>query len=109
MGDRITFGREGCDYVITDDDYVSTRHAEVWTDQSGQAWVADLGSTNGTRILPAGQRVPTTPLGAALAGAKVTGPTRLHPGDTLIVGRTLIPWTPRREPIRVQVVDTDGA
>ncbi len=101
MNERITIGRAGCDHVITGDDYVTAVHAVVWTDATG-TWVADLGSTNGTRIIRAGNPVPTTSLGAALAGSEVTEATRINPGDTLIVGRTPVRWPIRREPIRVQ-------
>lgn len=103
MADRVTIGRTGCDINLPGDEYVSPRHAEVWTDSAGVTRVADLGSTNGTRLIPAGRPVPSDPIGLALAGVKVTAPVRVRPGDTLIVGRTPIVLPIRREPIRVQV------
>jgi pSer/pThr/pTyr-binding forkhead associated (FHA) protein len=66
-----------CDVRILDDEYVSGRHAQVTL----RAFAEDLGSTNGTRIKRAnGIVVP------------VRGPVPLQPGDTLVIGRTLVPW-----------------
>lgn len=49
-----TYGQaEDCDVRITDDPYVSGRHARIVETLSGQVWLEDLGSTNGTWI---GQR-----------------------------------------------------
>jgi pSer/pThr/pTyr-binding forkhead associated (FHA) protein len=70
-----------CDIRITDDEFVSARHARVWQDTQGRAWVEDLGSVNGTWL----DRLYT--------GRRVYGPVRVHPGDVLFVGRTKIPWT----------------
>ena len=73
-----------CDVRITDDPYVSLRHCQVWKDQQG-VWVSDLGSTNGTWLIRPG--------GTWMNGVKVYGPAQFHPGWTLRVGRTEIPWT----------------
>lgn len=47
---------------LSDAGYVSRRHAEIYPDASGQWFVKDLGSKNGTFVLPAGsdqfRRVP---------------------------------------------------
>lgn len=102
MADRLTIGREGCDYVITGDDYVSTVHAVVWTDDHGYTWVRDLGSTNGVRIIPAGQDPGRGHLQALLRSVPVRHTARLNDGDTLIIGRTLIRWPIRRDPLRVE-------
>lgn len=96
-----------CDIRVADE-YASAHHCRVFSDRSEQVWVMDLGSTNGTRVVRAGVPVPTDPIGLALVGAKVTVPARLYPGDMLIVGRTPIPWSPRRAPIRVEAVVEDA-
>lgn len=84
----VTIGRDpGCDIVI-DDPYASPRHCVliegafcVWT-------VRDLGSTNGTYVMPGGRRGLRLPTG----GARV-----LSPGDVLMIGRTRMPpFTPER-------------
>ncbi len=52
----ILLGRdESCDLAFPGDRFVSSRHCEVVVTPGGQAWLRDLGSTNGTfRKLPAG-------------------------------------------------------
>lgn len=72
---------ESCDLRL-DDDYASGQHAVVWHDTDG-TWIADLGSTNGTRI----QRTPGGPEEQVHAKAPI------QPGVTIIVGRTRIPWS----------------
>jgi len=67
------------------DEYASAHHAQLIQHGDGPVWVEDLGSTNGTRILRAG-----------VLEERVTRPTRIYPGDVLVVGRTRIPWTPER-------------
>jgi pSer/pThr/pTyr-binding forkhead associated (FHA) protein len=78
-GSRVVIGQGAdCD-VRVEDPYVSTRHCQVWQDEDGQAWLEDLGSTNGTWV----------------GGVRVYGPTRIGPGVVVHVGHTDIPWTPR--------------
>lgn len=92
---RVVIGRDPrCDLVL-DDEYASPRHCEVFEDYSGQVWVRDLGATNPVSIVPAGTPVPADHMTALLRSTRVrTGNVaRLNPGDTLIVGRTRIPWT----------------
>lgn len=47
---------------LPESDYITRRHAEIYQDESGQWFVKDLGSTNGTFVRPLGssqfQRVP---------------------------------------------------
>ncbi len=74
-----------CDVCIHGDEYVSARHARVFQDRSGQVWVDDLGSTNGTYLIAGGH---------GEWGQKVTGPTRVQPGDIVRVGRTKLPHRP---------------
>jgi len=71
---------DDCDVRVADE-YVSSQHARVIRRADGTFWVEDLGSTNGTHIRREG-------------GTKdhVTVPTQIRPGDTLIVGRSSIPW-----------------
>ncbi|MDX1692067.1 MAG: FHA domain-containing protein [Acidimicrobiia bacterium] len=70
---RIVIGRgEGADIRI-DDEFSSERHA-AFEPRRGAVWVEDLGSTNGT----------------TLDGARITAPTRLDPGATVVVGQTRV-------------------
>lgn len=74
MGDApVTIGRlPECDIVLADGN-VSRRHAEIR--RQGQSWVlADLGSTNGTR----------------LNGFPLTAPSELRSGDSISVGNTVL-------------------
>jgi hypothetical protein len=70
--DRIEVGRwEECQFVITDDPSISSRHCELlW--HSGTLSVRDLGSTNGT----------------ALNGVPIKGVQALVPGDVIELGHT---------------------
>jgi pSer/pThr/pTyr-binding forkhead associated (FHA) protein len=36
--------------------YISRQHAEIWSDASGQWFIKDLGSGNGSFVCPAGER-----------------------------------------------------
>jgi pSer/pThr/pTyr-binding forkhead associated (FHA) protein len=70
MSTRFTIGRDRhCDVPI-DDDSVSRRHAEVWLAEDGSLHIADLGSSNGTKIVRNGksQRVEESTL---MAGDQV--------------------------------------
>ena len=74
VGDApVTIGRlPECDIVLADGN-VSRRHAEIR--RQGGAWVlADLGSTNGTR----------------LNGFPLTAPSELRPGDSIAVGNSVL-------------------
>ncbi len=69
---ELTIGRApGC-HVTLDDNYASQLHARIFR-QDGQAYVEDLGSTNGT----------------FLNRRKTSAPSKLHHGDRLQVGRTV--------------------
>jgi hypothetical protein len=71
--DEVTVGRGGgCGIVLADDTYVSTLHARLYQ-QNGQAFVEDLGSTNGTFV----------------NGKRLTSPTRLKRGDQVQFGQTV--------------------
>jgi hypothetical protein len=71
----ISMGRlPECEIVVSDPN-VSRRHAEIRPSEHGSGWeVADLGSTNGTR----------------LNGAVIGAPTPLKSGDQVTVGATTI-------------------
>jgi hypothetical protein len=71
--DEVTVGRGGgCGIVLADDTYVSTLHARLFQ-QNGEAFVEDLGSTNGTFV----------------NGRRVTSSTRLKRGDQVQFGQTV--------------------
>jgi predicted component of type VI protein secretion system len=70
---ELTVGRAaGCAIVVPDDTYVSQVHARVY-EQQGDAWVEDLGSTNGTFV----------------NGERLAGPVRLRKGDRVQFGGTV--------------------
>jgi hypothetical protein len=61
--------------IVVGDPNVSRRHAEIRPSQQGAGWeLADLGSTNGTR----------------LNGARINAPAPLRSGDQVTVGSTTI-------------------
>lgn len=78
------FGRAVDCAVRVDDEYASPHHCGAYRDAAGRVWVVDLGSTNGTWIRR-----------GALGGRaiQVIGPTLLEPGDALVIGRTVLPWS----------------
>jgi hypothetical protein len=70
---EVTVGRGGgCGIVLADDTYVSTLHARLFQ-QNSQAFVEDLGSTNGTFV----------------NAKRITSPTRLKRGDQVQFGQTV--------------------
>jgi len=87
-----TIGRGEGSQIVLADDKVSARHARIDVDDEG-CLLADLGSTNGTR----------------LNGKPLVVPTRLEPDDTIELGNTVLVFddgqSPARRPgKRVQVV-----
>jgi len=64
-----------CDIVINDQ-YVSRRHCRLKILNSGRASVTDLNSKTGTFV----------------NGRQIQGEHFLNPGDTLKIGKTIIPW-----------------
>jgi hypothetical protein len=74
---ELTIGRAGgCGITVSSDTFVSQVHARVF-DRDGDAYVEDLGSTNGTSV----------------NGTPVTEPTRLRRGDRIHVGETVLEVT----------------
>jgi adenylate cyclase len=70
IGPACSLGRSSTNDVVIDDGRVSRRHALVHKQDDAEFWVIDLGSGNGTY----------------LNGRRVTQPTRLANGDTLLLG-----------------------
>ena len=73
LGDGIKIGRAADCQLVLDDDYVSTRHAQIVRTDDGYM-VEDLGSTNGTYV----------------NNERVTSATPFTTADTLRIGRTLM-------------------
>jgi hypothetical protein len=70
---EVTVGRSnGCAIPTTYDSYSSTVHARLYR-SSGQIWVEDLGSTNGTFV----------------NSERISQPSRLAKGDLLQIGATV--------------------
>jgi pSer/pThr/pTyr-binding forkhead associated (FHA) protein len=74
LGEEVTVGRSpGCAVSLDDDSFISSVHARVFR-RSGELWLEDLGSTNGTW----------------LNDERVDGPSRLQRGDRVKVGSTTL-------------------
>src|SRR5829696_8215445 len=83
LGDEIMVGRAmGEEGRLGDDPNLSRRHARLARGPDGRLTIEDLGSANGTFV----------------NGARVSGPQRLAPGDSIRVGTTTL-----------EVVDSTGA
>jgi two-component system response regulator AtoC len=72
-GVEVTFGRSRANTIAIDHERVSRQHTRVWR-AGDELWAADLGSRNGTRV----------------NGARIEGPTRVGPGDEIVVGPALV-------------------
>lgn len=81
---RWVLGRDPANEVVVADEYASPVHCEVVRTPAGLFYVRDAGSTNGTYI-----RDPV------VGRMKVVGWMMIVPGQTLVVGRSEIPWAPR--------------
>lgn len=68
----VQIGRSADCQIILDDDYVSTRHAELVADDHGGWYINDKGSTNGTYV----------------NGERISQPTTVTTSDTVRIGRT---------------------
>jgi hypothetical protein len=80
--------------VVDDDHGISRRHAELTHDAVGNAWsVTDLGSTNGTYVVGAGES-----LTADLTPIQANTPRPLVAGDRVFVGA----WT------RIELTETQS-
>lgn len=74
---------ETCDIRVVDE-YVSGLHARITRDRSGQVWLEDCGSTNGTYVQ----------FSADGPKVRVCAPVLIHPGVVVWLGaRTSIPWS----------------
>ncbi len=70
----VGLGRAADSALNIDDDYASTRHAQLIQDDQGAWWLEDLASTNGT----------------SLNATPIHEPTRVQAGDTIRIGRTIM-------------------
>lgn len=70
----VGIGRSADSALNIDDDYASTRHAQLTQDDDGHWRVEDLRSTNGTSVNT----------------VRITMPTPVQAGDTIRIGRTLM-------------------
>lgn len=83
-GDLVVIGKFDVDQGPVDVDlsqlpeagYVSRRHCQIWADQSGQWFVKDLGSSNGTFLKAAGDK----------EFRKALGEQAIKDGDELALG-----------------------
>lgn len=82
LGEELTLGRAAGCGIRVDDNYASQLHARVFQ-RDGQAFVEDLGSTNGTYVNRKGTR----------SREKITSAQILRPGDRLLVGKTVLEVT----------------
>jgi len=74
LGEEVTVGRSpGCAVPLDDDTFASSIHARVFR-RSGELWIEDLGSTNGTW----------------LNDERLDVPVRLRRGDHVKVGSTIL-------------------
>ena len=74
LGDEVTVGRSpGCAVPLDDDTFASSIHARVFR-RSGELWLEDLGSTNGTWV----------------NDERLDNPVRLRRGDRVKVGSTIL-------------------
>ncbi|MGD0984188.1 MAG: FHA domain-containing protein [Acidimicrobiales bacterium] len=74
LGEEVTVGRSpGCAVPLDDDTFASSIHARVFR-RSGELWIEDLGSTNGTW----------------LNDERLEVPARLRRGDRVKVGSTIL-------------------
>lgn len=72
----IKIGRSpDCDFIINDG-YISTHHAMITVDESGEIFIEDLGSKNGTVV----------------NGKKIDSKTKLTPASTVLLGNHSIDW-----------------
>lgn len=75
--------------VRVEDEYASTRHCEVARLDDGTYAVRDLGSLNGTHI---GTVVENAVGEVRMVKSRIHDWTAIRPGQTLVVGRSEIPW-----------------
>ena len=91
LGRLLEIGRDPAVALMLDDDEVSRRHAEIEPRDDG-ATIRDLGSTNGTYV-------NDQPIG---------GPRRLHPGDRVRLGLTVLELRNREQVVRQPSVVAAG-
>ena len=84
--DGVTIGRGDQATLRVQANAVSRVHARFFL-KDGQPHVVDMKSLNGT----------------SLNGVTLSGPARLHPGDTVLLGEAMVMWLPEGEPATRQV------
>lgn len=77
-GEEWTVGRSEENHVVLPDPDVAKRHARIYV-RNGHYLVEDLGSLSGTWV----------------DGGRITGPTVLEPGATMVFGNTVLQFTSR--------------
>lgn len=87
---EVTIGRSPSCEISLQDDKASRWHAKV-TLRDGQAWIRDLGSSNGT----------------AVNGERIQGEVVLQPGDRVQVGQTLAVFDPPTPASLVEAPDAE--
>ena len=77
LGDELTMGRaEGCGVALDYDTFASKVHARLFR-RSGELWIEDLNSTNGTYV----------------NAERIASPVQLERGDRVQVGQTVLEVT----------------
>lgn len=72
----IKVGRSSSNDIVIPDSYVGRTHCEFIQDDSGNYWVVDLNSKNGTFV----------------NGVRRSGKTKLNSNDIVRIGNTPLPW-----------------
>lgn len=72
----IKVGRSSGNDIVITDSYVGRTHCEFIQDDSGNYWVVDLNSKNGTFV----------------NGVRRSGKTKLNSNDIVRIGNTPLPW-----------------
>ena len=72
----IKVGRSSGNDIVISDSYVGRTHCEFIQDDSGNYWVVDLNSKNGTFV----------------NGVRRSGKTKLNSNDIVRIGNTPLPW-----------------
>jgi len=89
--ERISVGRSRENDVFLPDQWLSRHHAEIRS-RGDSIWLVDLGSKNGT----------------LLNGMRVSGETRLRPGDVVALGEHLLTLVAEGAPEEEEDVDLHG-
>ncbi|MDR2834625.1 MAG: protein kinase [Bacteroidales bacterium] len=72
----VIIGRSADNDIVINDLKVSRHHLQIIQDETGNFYLADFGSTNGTFV----------------NGKKISGEINLFPNDVIKIGETILPW-----------------